>query len=281
MSQSVFLLILMAALLDASQHYLMKAQHDTVSTSIAIGIAAGLLALPVLAFTGLPDPATWPYLAVSVCFGMLYWITLGWCYQRGNLALVFPVSRGAGILMTTGFASLVLRDPLAPSELLMILVLVAGLGLILWQGLPKGTTGPDQRLPALILAFIIASYTLIDGVGVRLSGSAMAYCATLYVGNALALTGYGAWRLRPALHGLGLAFAPQALGIGALSLITYGLILTAMQHAPIALVAALAETSIIFAALFAVVWLREPLRLGHALGVGIMAAGVISLRLVA
>ena len=280
MTQSVFLLVLLAALIDAAQHFLMKAQQDAFAASLAIGMAGGAVALPVLIHTGLPDAACWPYLAVSVCFGSLYWLALGWCYTRGSLALVFPVSRGGGILMTTAFAGLVLQDPMRPIEVLTVLVLVAGLGLILWQGLPKGETGPDQRIPALVLACIIATYTLIDGVGVRQAGSALAYTATLYVGNAVILSGYAALRTRPRIQALGWAFVPRALGIGGLSITTYVLIMTAMQTAPIALVAALAETSIIFAALFAVVWLREPLRPGHAFGVVVMAAGVVSLRLV-
>lgn len=280
MTQSIFLMVLLAALIDAMQHLLMKAQTDAFATALAIGIAAGVVAVPVLAYAGLPDVASWPYLAVSICFGGLYWLALGWCYERGSLALVFPVSRGGGILMTTGFAGLVLQDPMNRTELLTVLVVVAGLGLILWQGLPKGETGPDQRVPALALACIIATYTIIDSLGVRNAGSAVAYTAALYIGNAVILACCAAARARPRMRTLGLAFVPRALAIGALSITTYMLILTAMQTAPIALVAALAETSIIFAALFAVVWLREPLRPGHALGVMVMAVGVVSLRLV-
>jgi drug/metabolite transporter (DMT)-like permease len=278
MSQFILFVVLVAAVLDALQHCLIKGGKDALSMALLVAMLGGLVALPVLAATGLPDAASWPWLAASCTLGSLYWVVLGWAYQRGTLAVVFPVSRGTAVLLTTLGAAVFLAETLSVLQAATVLAVIAGLMVIATNGLSTrlclATLGP-----ALVVALTISAFTLIDATGARLSGSALAYTAMLYIGNAIGIGIYAALFHRARLAEFGPGMVMPALGISALSLTSYGFILYAMTHAPVALVAALAETSIVFAALFGVFWLREPTRFANMAGVAMVASGVVFLRL--
>jgi drug/metabolite transporter (DMT)-like permease len=232
----------------------------------------------LLYVTGLPDPAAYPWLMASVVLGCLYWIALGAAYQTGALAMVFPLSRGTGVLLTTFGATTMMGETLAPVEMLTVAAVLAGLALVAVNGAP-GTFTLRGVGPSLVLAVIIAAFVLVDATGARASGSAAAYCAMLYVGNAIGIGMY-AMTVHPGrIARLGRTAILPALSGGALSLVAYALILYGMTHAPIAVVAAMAETSIVFAGIIGVVWLREPAPFGHMAGLAMVAFGVFVLRL--
>jgi drug/metabolite transporter (DMT)-like permease len=280
MPQFALFAVLIAALLDALQHYLIKSGTDPFARSLGVAIAGGLIAAPALAVTGLPAPGALPLLALSVLVGTLYWLTLGWAYQSGALAMVFPLSRGSGVVLAALGGSLILQERLSAGQAIMLCLMVLGIGMVAFGMRPKGRHLSRLDLaPTLCLGVIIAAFTLVDAVGVRLGGSALGYTLVLYLGNGLAVGAVALLR-----HGDRLAHLPRStwpgIALSALmSLIAYALILYGMQHGPVAVVAALAETSILFAALLGIFWLREPTTASHSIGLSAIVAGVVLLRL--
>lgn len=272
MSQSILLIVLAAAALDAVMHLFLKAEGDCRGMSVLTGIIGGVLGVLALPFTGLPDMASLPWLVLSACWGFAYWVVLGRAYEGGALGLVFPLARGAGVLLTTGFAAVFLAERLSLAEMAMVGAIVAGLVLVAVNGM-SGWAGLRGLGPTVLLAGVICGYTVTDAVGVREAGSALAYCAVLYALNGVMLAGFALRSERARIVALGVAAVPRAAGLAAMSAVVYGLVLFAMQRESVAVVAALAETSIVFAAALGFVWLREPARAAHALGVVIIAGG--------
>jgi drug/metabolite transporter (DMT)-like permease len=278
MTQFVLAVILAAAALDALQHSLIKATGDAVSMALIVAMMGGLVALPVLAATGLPDPAAYPWLVASVALGSLYWIVLGWAYQTHALAVVFPLSRGTAVLTTTLGAILFLGEVLTPGQWLTVLTVVAGLVMIATHT-AQGRMPLSALAPSLAVALVTSGFMLVDASGVRVSQSPAAYAAVLYLGNASGIGIYALLFQRRRLATFGPQMVIPALWVAGMSLLTYILILYAMTRAPVAVVAALAETSIVFAAAIGVLWLHEPARLGHLAGIAMVASGVVVLRL--
>lgn len=273
MSQVVLIAVLAAAVIDALMHLLLKADRDCHAMSILTGILGGVLGLVALCFTGLPDAASFPWLALSILWGAAYWLMLGRAYDSGALGMVFPIARGSAVLLSTLVATVFMAERLSGAALLTVLCVVAGLGLVALTALPQG-----MRLrglgPTLLLALVICGYTITDALGVRAAGSATAYCAVLYIGNAVVLSLFAATREKARIRALGTAALPRATLLATMSITVYGLVLFALQQAPVALVAALAESSIVFTAALGYLWLREPTRASHAFGVLVIAGGV-------
>lgn len=280
MQEFVLAMVLAAALLDAVQHTMIKSGQDPFARAIGVAVAGGILALPILAVTGLPAPASWPVLAVSVLWGSLYWLALGWAYQHGALAMVFPLSRGAGVVLTALGGHWLLGERLTTAQSQMLALMVAGLALVAFSLRPKGQKiRRTDLLPSAALAVIVAAFTLIDATGVRISGSALAYCMVIYIGNGVLVGLYGLLRYPTRLASLQRAAVPGIAVTALMSMTSYALVLYAMQHGPVAIVAALAETSILFAALIGIFWLRERMSPSYSVGLAAIAAGVILLRL--
>jgi uncharacterized membrane protein len=276
----IFAAVLTAAMLDAVQHSLIKSGHDPFARALAVAIAGGVLALPCLAYTGLPAPESWPLLIVSVSLGTLYWLALGLAYQGGTLAMVFPLSRGSAVVLTAIGGHVVLGDRLTTGQNQMLGLMVVGLCLVAFSLRPRG--GALRRidlLPTAGLALITSGFTLVDAAGVRLAGSSLAYCLAIYLGNAIGIGLYVSLRFRGRLATLPRAALPGIAASALMSVLSYALVLYAMQNGPVAIVAALAETSIVFAALLGIFWLREGTSPSHSAGLAAIAAGVILLRL--
>ncbi len=278
MTHFVLLVVLAAAALDALQHSLIKATGDAFSMALIVAMMGGLVALPVLAATGLPDAAAFPWLALSIVFGSLYWVVLGWAYQAHPLAVVFPLSRGTAVLTTTLGATLFLGEALSLGQWLTVLAVFAGLAMIATHA-TQGRLPVAALAPSLAVALVTSGFMLVDATGVRVSQSPAGYAAVLYMGNATGIGVYALLFQRKRLARFGAPLVFPAMWVAGMSLTTYILILYAMTRAPVAIVAAMAETSIIFAAMIAILWLREPARLGHLAGIAMVASGVVMLRL--
>lgn len=275
----VFSAVILAALLDALQHVLIKGGADPFARSLAVAIAGGVIAAPLLVYTGLPPPEAWPWLALSVCLGALYWIALGLAYQSGTLAAVFPLSRGAGVLLSAAGSHLWMAERLTAGATLVLVTILIGLMLISTGLPPRHGLSPRALLASLCLGAIIGAFTLVDAVGVRVAGQALPYCLALYVGNALCISLFCAVCQRRRMASLPLGTGPGVALSAGLSLAAYALILFGFRHAPVALVAALAETSLVFVAILGRVFLAEPTRPTQAFGLFVVVAGVMMLRL--
>ena len=272
----VFAAVLLAALLDALQHVLIKGGTDPFARSLNVALAGGALALPLLIFTGLPQPAALPWLALSVCLGTAYWIALGRAYQSGALALVFPLSRGGGVLLSATGSHLWMSERLSIGEALVLALILTGLMVVAIGLSPRQGITPRAVLPSVVLGAIIGAFTLVDAVGVRAGGGALPYCLALYVGNACCVALFCLIRQGPRLAQ---DLDPGVFLSASLSMAAYALILFGFRHGPVATVAALAETSIVFAAVFGRVFLAEPTRPSQAFGLFMVMGGVTMLRL--
>ncbi len=261
MENIVFLAVLFAALCHAGWNALIKVGLDPLSTTTLIAIGSALVAVPFLPVVGLPAAAAWPWLAASACIHLLYFAALIEAYRAGDLGQVYPIARGAAPLMTATVTTLFIGERLGLAGWAGIVVLVAGVFLLSVRG-GRDLARIDRRAVgfALLTALTIAAYSVIDGTGARLAGTPDAYALWLFVGNAVVLVPYALYRdgrdVIPAMR----TYWRRGLVGGVLQVASYGTVLWAMTLAPIAIVAALRETSVLFGAVIAVVVLKEPLR---------------------
>jgi len=259
MAISVFFLVLAAAALHAGWNALIKIRLDPFVAMTLICVMCGVIALPSLLITGWPNAAAWPWIAASVTIHLGYYLFLSEAYRRADMGQIYPIARGTAPLMTASISLIFIRDPLSAGNMIGIALLACGVLLISLRG-HRRLVAPSRVAVAcaLLTAMTITAYTLVDGIGARAAGNANAYAAALFTVDALPILvtcflWKGRAKLEPALH-----FLPQALAGGAMSLAAYWIVIWAMTVAPIALVAALRETSVLFGGLIAVIFLKEP-----------------------
>ncbi len=280
MQNFVFLAVLFAALCHAGWNALIKVGLNPLSTTTLISLAAALVALVLLPFAGLPRPATWPWLIASVVIHLVYFAVLIESYRTGDLGQVYPIARGSAPLMTAAAAMLWVGERLGLLGWAGILALVAGVVLLSARG-GRDLAKIDGRAIgfALLTALTICAYSVVDGIGARLSANPNAYAMALFVGIALVIIPYGLLRDgRNVLVPLRLFWRCGIVG-GALQVSSYAIALWAMTLAPIAVVAALRETSVLFGAVIAVIVLRERLRLVRVAAAALIVCGLVLIRL--
>jgi drug/metabolite transporter (DMT)-like permease len=229
----------------------------------------------------MPDAASRPLLILSIFIHLFYWTFLGKAYAAGDFGQVYPLARGIAPLVTAAGALIFVQEQPGPWGWIGITVLVAGVLTIACRG--GSCTARFNRAAVLLAAttaLATAGYTLVDGIGARLSGSAIAYTAFLYACNGWALLAYGLVRQRQALFDAVESDWHIALAGGALSLFFYGAAVWAMTEAPIALVAALRESSVLAALVIGSVYLKEPLPMPRVVGAVAVCAGLVVLRFV-
>jgi drug/metabolite transporter (DMT)-like permease len=270
--------VLLAALLHASWNALVKSGRDTFLTTVLVATGAGLMACLALPFVDPPLAASWPYIAASVVVQLIYFELLIATYLSGDMSHAYPIMRGTAPLIVTVAGWLLLGEQLLPTQWLAVLCIC---GAILGLGLAGGTghaSGRTTRL-ALVTACLIAGYTLIDGVGVRKSGGAAGYAIWMFIFSGIGVVAR-TMLLRP---GQLLPYAREhwhiALLGGAGSAGAYGIALWAMTLAPVATVAALRETSILFATLIAAVVLREKISKVRYAAITLITFGALLMRL--
>lgn len=276
MSFSVFAVVLFAAALHASWNALVKGGSDTLMTTALVAGAASVMALLLIPFLPLPAPASWPFIAASMVLQTTYFVLLAYTYHVADMSQTYPVMRGTAPLLVAMVSVAILGEALAPMAWAGIAMISAG---ILSMGL--GTRSGQRKgvVFALANAVVIAGYTLIDGEGVRRSGAPAAYALWIFFFTGLPLIGWAVTARRGVLRQYLAANWRQGIigGIGAS--VSYGLALWAMTLAPVAVVAALRETSIVFGAAISYFVLRERVTPVRVAGAIIIAAGAIALRL--
>jgi drug/metabolite transporter (DMT)-like permease len=280
MDSLVFAAVLFAAACHAGWNASIKRGSDPLASTVAISLGAALVSLVVLPVVGLPARAAWPWLIASVVIHLVYFAALIESYRSGDMGQVYPIARGAAPLMTATATTALIGERLGLAGWLGIALLAAGVLLLSLRG-GRDLARLDRRAVgfALLTAVNICAYSVVDGVGARLAGSANAYSVALFIGigpvmalYALARSGAKAASDARRLRLTGLAGGASQLG-------SYGIVIWAMTLAPIAIVAALRETSVLFGALIAVVVLREPLRPGRIVAALLIVAGLALIRL--
>lgn len=275
------LLVLLGAALHAGWNALVKAGTDKLLDMVAVAVGSALLCAALIPFLPLPARASWPCIAASVTIHLGYFALVAAAYRAGEMSVAYPLMRGTAPLLVAGVSGVVLGEALSPGGWAGVALICGG---VLAFAVPRRAAGAEPgrgRAVALALANagVIAGYTLVDGLGARLSGHASAYTFWLLLLAAPPLLVY-AWLRRPA--GLAVKLIGRwrvaALG-GACTTASYALALWAMTRAPIATVAALRETSILFAMLLASFALKERFGLPRHAAAAAIACGAAVLRL--
>jgi drug/metabolite transporter (DMT)-like permease len=277
----VFLAVLFAAACHAGWNASIKRTLDPLATTVLIGCGAGMVALAFAPLAGIPDPASWPWLIASIAIHLFYFAGLIESYRTGDMGQVYPIARGSAPLMTALIATLVVNEPLGVAPWVGIILLAAGVVLLSLRGGRDLATLDGRAVGfALFTAVTICAYSIVDGIGARLAGPgrANAYSCWLFVGIAPVVLGYALVRRGPAVLSAMTPHWKIGIGGGVMAVISYSIAIWAMTVAPIAIVAALRETSVLFGAIIAVVFLKEPLRPTRIVAAMMILFGLLLLR---
>lgn len=270
----VTLAVLGAALLHASWNVLVKSGADKELETFNIAIGSGLVALVAALFLPPPAQASWPWVAGSAVIHILYFVFLAGAYRFGELSYTYPVMRGGGPMIVAVVGALALGEVLPPGPTFGIVLICAGI-------FAFASGKHDRRATAFALsnAVVIAAYTLVDGQGARLSGAPLSYTLWFFVANGVVIAIYG-WlrRGRVVAAYFGGTWRKAIVG-GSCAVAAYGIALWAMTRAPIALVAVLRETSVIFAALLSAMFLAEKMTRRRLVATGAVMMGLVVLKL--
>lgn len=268
-----------AAVAHAAWNAIVKSAQDPLFSMVSIVLLGGVLALPLMPFIGTPERTSWPYIFASVVLHTGYYVSLIYAYRHGDFAQVYPIARGVSPLVITLWGVWVIGDALTGSEYAAVAVIVLGIFVFC---LSRSAIAVHDRAAvgyALSTAVFISAYTLVDGVGGRLSANVHAYMVWLFVFDALPLSVFALCRYRrETLRVLQAGWQLNVVG-AALSLLAYWLVVWAMTVSPIPLVAALRETSIIAAALIGALIFKEAMGGRRIIAAIIVCAGIILLRL--
>jgi drug/metabolite transporter (DMT)-like permease len=280
MENFVFLAVLFAAACHAGWNALIKVGLDPLSTTTLISLGAGLVALALAPLVGVPAWAAWPWLIASVIVHLCYFASLIESYRTGDLGQVYPIARGSAPLMTAAATTVFIGEKLSLVGWTGIFSLVAGVLLLSARG-GRELAEVDRRAIgfALFTALTICAYSVVDGIGARLSANPNAYSVWLFIGIAVVMLPYAIYRDGPDVIPAMRRFWRRGLAGGALQLLSYGIAIWAMTAAPIAIVATLRETSVLFGAVIAVVVLKEPLRTARIVAACLIVCGLILIRL--
>lgn len=283
----VVLAVLCGAALHAGWNALVKSAGDKTLDTALVHVCGSVVALPLALWAGLPASTSWGFIAASMAIHVGYYVALAGALEHGELGMTYPIMRGvAPLLVALGSHTVVGESPSGAAWV--------GIGGITLGVVLVGLAHPGQALhhrKALAFAFanaaIIAAYTLVDGQGVRAEvaagGEALRYVLWLFVLNGwpyallvVARRGRAGW---PAITAYTRGRWPRAAVGGAASIGSYAIALWAMTKAPVASVAALRETSVLFAALLGTALLNERFGWQRTLGTLVVVAGVMALRL--
>jgi drug/metabolite transporter (DMT)-like permease len=276
MSLFVFTVILLAALLHATWNAIVKGGDDKFLTTIMVTTAAAALAAAILPFLRVPAMASWPFAIASALFQITYFLLVARTYQIADMSQAYPLMRGTAPLIVALVSVFRLGDTLSPIAWSGVIGICLGI-----FNIALGSKLKDRKglFFALLNALVIAAYTLIDGIGVRRSGAPAAYTLWVFLVTGLPLTLWAMTAKRS-------SFLPYlrrywrlgiAGGIGTTA--SYGLALWAMTLVPVAIVAALRETSILFGIIIAALVLKEPVGPRRVISACIIAGGAAILRL--
>lgn len=294
MSLGVLAAVLFAALLHAGWNAFIKAGDDKEADTALVHVIGCVWAVPLVVWLGWPPAQAWPYLATSMTVHLGYYIALVGAYRHGELGLTYPIMRGTAPLLVALSSQALVAATGAPAESLSagawagIVGICAGVYTLGMSSSALHAPGRGVAIRwALLNAVIIAFYTIVDGKGVREAtahgGSALQYISTLFMIDGLPYFAL-VWARRNAAGRAAILAAARrrwpvyALGAAA-SLGAYGIALWAMTQAPVAIVAALRETSVLFAAALGTLLLKESFGARRAAGTALIVAGVVALRL--
>jgi drug/metabolite transporter (DMT)-like permease len=280
MPLDVMFAVLFGALLHACWNALVRGSKNHALDIVLVVTGAAVIAAASLPFAPLPASASWPFLIASGLIHVVYFMLVALSYRHGELSFAYPIMRGSAPVVSAIAAALLLAESPSTGGWLGVLLISAGVMLLAGDSWRSGVFQGRAALFALTTAAIVVVYTLVDGVGARLSGHAAAYTGWVFVLTSIPLVMIFILRDGASTRAYFRNHWRRGLLGGACTLGSYGLALWAMTQAPIALVAALRETSVIFGALLAVMLLGERLSRTRWTAIAIVTAGAVMIKLV-
>ena len=274
----IAVVVLFAAGLHATWNALVKSVGDRLALMGVMGLWSVAICVPVALFAPAPLSAAWPELAASIVLHNVYNLLLIESYREGDYNQVYPIARGVAPPAVAVASVLVVGESLSVVQTVGVLTVSAGL---MW--LASGSRHQSKRALAfaVMTGLVIAAYTVVDGVGVRRSGSVLGYATWLFVGmgalTALILVVVNRRTARRSRITRSLVRRGAVADV--LSLVAYGLVLWAQTRGALAVVAALRETSVVFAAALGAFVFHERLPTRRIVGSVVIAAGAAALAL--
>ncbi len=277
MEPHVFLAVLFAAVLHASWNAVIRGGGDRFQGMLLLTLTQGLMGLVMTIFVPMPSGVVWFWVLGSGAFHTAYKLFLAAAYQHGDLSRVYPIARGSAPMIVVLIGLFLLPDSVQAKEYMGIALIGVGV-MMMAQGVFK--SGETRSLIPLALgsAACTAGYSIVDGMGARVAGHATMFTAWLFVFDGIFFALFtGLTRGRQVFSATRRTWAIGTFA-GGLSLVTYWVAVWAMTQAPIALVAAVRETSVLFAVLIGIFWMKEKLDMAKIIAALIIVAGIITIR---
>jgi drug/metabolite transporter (DMT)-like permease len=270
--------VLFAALLHASWNAIVKSGSDKFLDTVLVACGAALVSAATLPFLPLPAAASWPYIVASAIIHIAYFALVAAAYRTGDLSYVYPIMRGAAPLLTALLAGFFVAERLTPGGWAGVLLISTGILLLAVNQWRHGRFHLSQTLFALGNAAVICIYTLVDGVGTRLSRNSFSYVGWMLALDGAMLSAFLLVRHRDAALRQLRARWHFGAGGGLCTWASYAIALWAMTRAPVALVAALRESSVIFGTVLAAAVLREKFGSARYAAAFLVCSGAVALK---
>lgn len=283
MSGFLFVSVLVAAMMHATWNTMLKSAPDKNLETALANFSTSLVAIPFLLIYGLPNPETYPYIALSLILHVVYFYTVASAYRYGDLNMAYPIMRGVAPIITLIFGGMIFQDVIQPWVVAGIILIGLGVVLLGLKKSPSTTNHQKTLLFALGNAVIIATYTIVDGQGARLANQVWSYVGMLLFLNGYIFPAILLWQRKNTFIAAQTMHYVKVRGIyaligGACVMGSYSIVLWAMTLAPIAMVAAVRETSVLFAFVFAAAFLKEPVYPLRTIGMIGICGGIVLIR---
>lgn len=273
------ILVLIAAVLHATWNTLVKFSGERLLVIASMDVVAFGLAVLAVAFVPVPERAIWPWLIASAAFELLYRALLIKAYRVGDLGLVYPLMRGLSPLVVLGLTLVFAGEQLSTQQIIGILLIPCGMVCLLWQG-GGGDRLPWSMLPVVgLIGLCIGCYTWIDGQALKRGIAPFDYLVWLTFISAWPFPLLAVVGKRPAFTLFWREQWKLGLGVGVCVLLSYALVLWAMQLGSVAEAAALREVSVVLVVLFGMRYLKEPFGRPRLIACGLVLLGMLLMKL--
>jgi drug/metabolite transporter (DMT)-like permease len=276
----VFSAVIIAAFLHASWNVLVKINVDRFLALFLIHVLMGFFGIAMVLYAGLPIGRSWSYALLSGVLHTGYNLLLARSYRHGEMSLVYPVARGAAPLVSLALSLFFAGDHISWGGLCALGVLIAGLWLVALGRTARIATDRVTIAYAFGTAIFIGLYTVVDGMGARVSGNALAYAGLVFALDGVFLLIAGLALRGPQIIRQVVPFFWRGAAGSVFSSVSYGLVIWAMTKAPIGMVAALRESSILFVLGMSAIVLNEKLTPMRIAGGALIVTGAAALRFV-
>jgi drug/metabolite transporter (DMT)-like permease len=279
LSLAVIALVLFAGVLHAGWNAIASAIPNKTVAFALIGAAQGLLGVIALAVVGLPRSSAVAFAAGSAVIHIVYTAALLQSYRLGDFGRTYPLARGTAPVLVGVGAWFIAGEHLTAVQITGTCLIATALTAIVFAGGPLTRADLPATAAALLTGVTIASYTVVDGLGVRHAHNPAGYLSLVFIFQAPAIFAIALYRLRHHLDRRLLRDVPAGFGAGVVSVLAYGIVVWAQTRGPLALVSALRETSVISAALIATLLFKEPFARRRLLPSVAVALGIVLIAL--